>query len=84
MNLLSWVRKKPEPPREPAPCGDDKTHYAYRDVEWSCPVCAAVAYARAERELIAVKERLQTEKEAAFVEKIAEAVVRKLQKQRGN
>lgn len=78
MNLFSWTKKKPEPPREPAPCGDDKAHYAYLDVGWSCPVCAAAAYARAERELIAVKERLQAEKDAAFAEKVANAVVRAL------
>lgn len=64
LSLEEWAATKP-----PAPCGNQKEHYFWTEIEcWPCPICAKI------------KEQKQKEEdENRMAEKIAAAVVKKLQ-----
>lgn len=65
---MIWTFKKAvKEPRPPAPCGNDKTHYYWRDMDWPCPICRGIAKA-AEDEA----------KENHYIEKLATAIAQKL------
>lgn len=65
---MFWKKKPKEVVvRPPAPCGDDKEHYYWEEIGWSCPVCSGIED----------RKREQREKEE-LAEMIAQKVVGKL------
>lgn len=63
MTVEEFVATKP-----PAPCGDQKTHYYWTEIEgWKCPCCAAIEK----------QQREQKEREL-LANMIADAVIAKM------
>lgn len=65
-----------EGPRDPAPCGDDKEHYFWKEQGWACPRCAAIRDAKKARD----KELAAEAKEEARMVRFAKLIAEEMRK----